>query len=81
MVDQLTYKRFGDRAILIEWPNKIDEVMLADIVLFKALIISNKKDDIEECVSAYNSLTVIHHTELIDFPAEKQSLASLINIV
>ncbi len=77
MVDQLTYKRFGNRAILIEWPNRIDELILADILQFKALIISNKKDDIEECVSAYNSLTVIYHNEIIDFPTEKQSLTSL----
>lgn len=77
MLDQLTYKQFGNRAILIEWPAKIDEEILKDILQFKEHIISNKKDFIEECITGYNSLTIIYLREIIDFSSEKKSLESL----
>tara|TARA_B100000809_G_C15104712_1_gene518289 strand:- start:534 stop:1265 length:732 start_codon:yes stop_codon:yes gene_type:complete len=77
LLDQLKYKQFGSRAILIEWPAKIDEKILKDILQFKNQITSNKKGLIEECIIAYHSLTIVYLKEIIDFSFEKKCLSSL----
>lgn len=58
---ELTYKSFGERAILVEWPEVIDETVLRDILNLKHKI---RKIDIESLVevrSAYNSLLIIYN--------------------
>ena len=77
MFDFLTYKQFGSRAILIEWPAKIDEEVLKDILQFKEHIISNKKEFIQEYITGYNSITIVYLKESIDFSFEKKALISL----
>lgn len=55
---QLTYKPFGERSILVEWPSVIDESILYDVLSFKTKI-QNSQDKKEIKVShAYNSLLV-----------------------
>lgn len=51
----LTYKPFGESTILIEWPAKIDEKIIQDIVGFEQSITN---DNILDTVIAYNSLTI-----------------------
>lgn len=77
MPNQLTYKLFGNRAILIEWPAEINEEILTDILLYKNKIIACKEQDIEECISGYNSLTIIYSLAIRDFELEKGALKSL----
>jgi len=57
---ELTYKPFGERSILVEWPSKIDESILSDVLRFKEIL---QKEYIKEKVyinSAYNSLLITY---------------------
>ena len=58
---KLSYKPFGERAILMEWPPRIDVDILKDILNLKCKL---KKNDIKSLVdvkSAYNSLLIIYN--------------------
>jgi inhibitor of KinA len=63
----LTYKRFGERAILIEWQQIIDKNILFDILRFKEKITNSKIDSVIELKSAYNSLLVVYDKFIDDF--------------
>lgn len=55
---KLTYKKFGDQALLIEWPQKIENEILNDVLNFKK-IIEKKIDNANVIVTnAYNSLLI-----------------------
>lgn len=57
---QLTYKPFGGRSILVEWPQEINENILKDVLEFKNKI-QNKKIELKvEVKSAYNSLLITY---------------------
>ncbi len=58
---KLTYKSFGERAILVEWPAEIDEKIIKDIISFKDLIKQNSIEQILELKTAYNSLLIIYN--------------------
>ena len=77
MLDSLTYKQFGNRAILIEWPADISEEILRDILRFKDLITSKNLHFIEDCITGYNSLTIVYLKDIVNFNSEKESLKSL----
>ena len=57
---QHTYKRFGERAILIEWPLLIDNNILQDVINFKKALQKSNIKQIVEINSTYNSLCVIY---------------------
>ncbi|TCK69008.1 inhibitor of KinA [Winogradskyella wandonensis] len=58
---QLKYSRFGERSILIEWPSKIDESILSDIINYKQYL-QNKLVKLKvEIVSTYNSILVSYN--------------------
>lgn len=57
---KLTYKLFGDCAVLIEWPSKIDENIIKDVLLFKNKILKNNIISIVEMISSYSSLTICY---------------------
>lgn len=73
---QLEYKSYHDRAIIVEWPSKIDKYILRDIILFKAKIISDNDNNRQELRSAYNSLLIIYK-ESVHFKAEKEALIAI----
>ena len=75
----LTYKSFGERAILIEWPSKIDENILKDIILFKNKIIDKNIEQILELKTSYNSLLVIYNSFCRNFENEVISLKKVYN--
>lgn len=52
----LTYKKFGETGILIEWPARIDADIMQDIVSFEKLVCKDQK--VIETVIAYNSLMI-----------------------
>ncbi|TVZ55904.1 inhibitor of KinA [Lutibacter sp. Hel_I_33_5] len=52
----LTYKSFGDKALLIEWPSIIDENIIEDIIGFDKKVSTNK--NVLDTIIAYNSLTI-----------------------
>ncbi|TAI48956.1 5-oxoprolinase subunit PxpB [Flagellimonas allohymeniacidonis] len=69
----ITIKPFGERAILVEWPNQVEESILQDILgfttAFEELGISGW-----ELVPAYNSVTMIYNLATLDFDQIKQTV-------
>lgn len=73
---QLSYKPFGDKAILIEWPARIDPLILDDILNFKhALKLELVNKDVR-FVHAYHSLTVFY-SSTVDFDYEVNVLEAI----
>jgi KipI family sensor histidine kinase inhibitor len=71
----LTIKPYGDQAILLEWPNEVDEAILYDILRFSGHLKTNFMDPgVWEMVPAYNSLTLINSEETLDFDVWKRNL-------
>lgn len=54
----LTFKAFGQSALLIEWPARLEENILNDILRLQSALENELIKGIVETVNAYNSLTV-----------------------
>ena len=54
---KLTYKPFGEKAILIEWPSEINEKILHDILIFKDKI--EQEVNLQDIIVGYNSLLLV----------------------
>ncbi|WP_299335434.1 5-oxoprolinase subunit PxpB [uncultured Psychroserpens sp.] len=61
---ELTYHRFSECSILIEWPSEIDEKVLDDVLLFKNHIESCSIKSIVQVNNAYNSILVIYNVAI-----------------
>ncbi|MGA1227196.1 MAG: 5-oxoprolinase subunit PxpB [Tamlana sp.] len=77
MAFKLTYKPFGERAILVEWPQKLDRDILNDLVCFKEKIVEKNIKSIIELKSAYNSLLVFYDDKIENYPNEVLNLKSI----
>jgi KipI family sensor histidine kinase inhibitor len=62
----ISIKTFGERAVLVEWPNKVDTSILADILDFMDAFKELKLPGWEMSV-AYNSVTMVCNDEHLDF--------------
>ncbi len=72
----ISIQPFGEHAILVEWPNKVDEDILLDILQFSSHLKMECLDSNEwELVSAYNSLTLIQRKRRINFEPFIKQLA------
>jgi len=58
----LSYKPFGKKAILIEWPSEINAEILKDIVSFKDRI--EQEVNLQDIVVGYNSLLLVSTFEI-----------------
>ena len=74
---KLTYKAFGNRAIIIEWPAKIDKNILKNVILFKNSILKNNTKVIVEVINTYNSLTIIYQSTIENIYTEILALKSI----
>lgn len=54
----LTYKPFGERSILVEWPSKIDKNILFDVLNFKDVLQKSLLKEKVYIKSAYNSILI-----------------------
>lgn len=71
----ISIRPFGVHAVLIEWPEKVDEAILNDILFFIAHLRNHcLKEGNWELVPAYNSLTLILRYDTIDFDTFKLQL-------
>lgn len=77
MAFNLTYKPFGERSILAEWPAVIDETILKDIIAFKTVIEKKNIKSIVELKTAYNSLLIIYDSICRNFKNEVNHLETL----
>ncbi|MEM7486390.1 MAG: 5-oxoprolinase subunit PxpB [Bacteroidota bacterium] len=67
----ISIKPFGQSAVLVEWPNKVDESILQDILDFTTSFKSLGMPD-WEISAAYSSLTMVNNKEQIDFQSIKK---------
>ncbi|MCG8328792.1 MAG: 5-oxoprolinase subunit PxpB [Chitinophagales bacterium] len=77
MPTPITYKQFGEKTILIEWPARIQEDILYDIIRLKAAILDNLSEEIEDCIVSYNSLAVKYQSIFKNYNKTKQALETL----
>ncbi|MCL6265783.1 5-oxoprolinase subunit PxpB [Flagellimonas myxillae] len=62
----ISIKPFGQRAILVEWPNEVSESILGEILEFVECFKSMEMHGWEMSI-AYNSLTMVNTLEDVDF--------------
>lgn len=72
---QISIDAFGESALIVQWPNQVNEAILNDILLFKKKL---KKELGNEwaLVPAYNSITIISPGNSLDFSDLKPRLLS-----
>lgn len=61
---KLTYKQFGERSVLVEWPTKIDIKTLKDIIFFKEKLQKSLVKELIEIKLAYNSMLISYHSSI-----------------
>jgi inhibitor of KinA len=77
---ELTYKSFGEEVLLIEWPSRIDEKILMDILSFQEIIEDEFSSRIIETQNTYHSLTIFFDdikTPQEEFVAELKRIRKL----
>lgn len=57
---KLTYHRYSERSILVQWPQKIDRNILKDVLVFKNHILNSRIKSILQLNNAYNSILIIY---------------------
>lgn len=71
----ISIRPFGVHAILVEWPAKVEEAILDDILQFTKHLKCNCLDEsIWEIVPSYNSITLIHRKSPIAFADLKNNI-------
>lgn len=76
----ISIRSFGVHAILVEWPNKVEENILDDILAFVQDLKNNRLNEKEwELVPSYNSLTLIQRAKPIDFDSLYKNLQEWYN--
>jgi len=71
------YKRYNERAILIEGPAKIDEILLESLLFYKKSIENFYDKLIVEVILSYNSLLIYYISTIEDVYSEVLILKSL----
>ena len=61
---ELTYHRFSEYSILVQWPQKIDKNILNDILVFKNHLLNSDIKSILQINNAYNSILIIYDTTI-----------------
>lgn len=74
---ELTYKPFGERSILVEWPQEINEKILKDVQGFRNKLENSNDESIVEVNSTYNSLLVIYNVTINRFYDKFGALKSI----
>ena len=76
----MKYKPFGSIAVLIEWPQEIDNDILKNIGLFRSIIQSDLLKFVLDTVPAYNSLTVFFDTGKIKYSSMVKKIKEIYEI-
>jgi inhibitor of KinA len=74
---KLTYRRFSERSILVEWPQEISEFILEDVLFYKHAILDLDIQSIVQVNSAYNSIIIIYELTIDNINDEYLSLKSI----
>lgn len=73
----LTYRTYGERSILVEWPAEINENTLLDVLNFKTKIEKYIFESKIKVTSAYNSLLITYDSTIDNINSEILTLKSL----
>lgn len=74
-VYNISIRQFGAHAILLEWPNRVEEAILEDILGYVHYLRENHLDSASwELIPIYNSLTLVCRDTALDFDVMKQRL-------
>jgi len=73
----LTYRTYGERSILVEWPAEINENTLRDVLNFKTKIEKCLFESKIKVTSAYNSLLITYTSTIDNINSEILTLKSL----
>ncbi|WCO00418.1 5-oxoprolinase subunit PxpB [Psychroserpens ponticola] len=57
---ELTYHRFSERSILVQWPHRISKNILNDVLIFKNHLLKSNIKQVLQVNNAYNSILVIY---------------------
>jgi len=71
-------KPMGSQAVLIEWPHRISEDILQDILNFTQSVLEVEKPKLRNYLPAYNSL-LLYYDAVIDISAKKELFLSIHN--
>ena len=77
MAFNLTYKPYGERSILIEWPSVINKKVLSDTLSFKKRIATSNIQSIININSSYNSLLITYNFFEFEFNKLKSALKDI----
>lgn len=73
---QLTYLRFSETSILVEWPQYIAPEILKDILLFKNYLLRYESESIVQITNAYCSILITYKFQITNIQAKIMSLKS-----
>jgi len=74
---ELTYKPFGERSILIEWPNNISEEVLGNVLFHKDKLENFSFEEKVYIKHGYNSILITYDIGIDNFYDEISTLKSL----
>lgn len=74
---KLTYKQFGERSILVEWPSNIDVKTLKNIISFKEELKKSLLKQLIEIKSAYTSILISYNNTIDNIYDEISLLKAL----
>ena len=74
---ELTYQSYGPNAILLSWPQKIENDILKDIVFVKELLLKYEKKQLQDIINGYCTLLLIYN-EAFNFILKEDYLRKLI---
>ncbi len=77
MVNKITYKPFGDKAILITWKAEICTSVSKAILSFQQKIDAFENSHIVDTIAGYTSLTIVYQTNIIDYLNEVEVLKKI----
>lgn len=75
---ELTYKQYGEKGILISWPQLIDNSILEDIVRVKNAILLIEENELLDVTNGYNSILFLYE-KVLDFPFKVAHLKKIIS--
>ena len=72
-------KVFGESAVLLQWPQRIDPAINQEIYTLKAQLLNEKIEGIDFVLPAYNSITIGFDPFLLEFGFLKDTLVRLLH--
>lgn len=76
---KLTYSRYSETSILVEWPQYIAPEILNDVLLFKNYLLKENSESIIQITNAYCSILITYGFNSVDIDAQIASLKSKYN--